>query len=399
MDNCRPSGKMRILLLTQLFSPTLGGGEIVFYNLAKKLALRGHDIFVICHRLQNAEETISHNIHVHRIKPKVNYRNSLPISMKDNIGYILNAILQGSRLIKQQKIDLIHANSYGSIIAASVLSKLHGKPLVATIHDIFSSGSSDNWKSWAKQNNLSKISVLLGPVFEKLTVSMPIDVIHSISETTKEDIKRFCGKSNIVVIPNGIDLNDYPSDNTDRFPVQSYVLYIGRLVFYKNLNVVIAGFRKVAKELPSAKLIVAGDGPMKKPWQKMVSDLNLEKNVEFIGMISHNRKLELLRNCAFLVLPSVFEGFGLVLLEAFAMNKPVLVANVPPFNEVVQDGIDGYFIPPDDPEKWSEKVIKLLSDKDLCVVMGRHGRDKVEKTFNLEKVSQEMERLYVKLIS
>lgn len=387
---------MKILYLTQIFSPTMGGGEVVFYNLAKKMSLRGHEVHVICHRLSNTKELNVGNVHIHRIRPTIAYSNALPVSMFQNLGYIVSAICFGFKLILNEKIDVIHANSYGSIIAASILSKLHTKPMVATIHDIFTSGSSDNWRSWAKQNKLSKISSLLGPIFEKISVRMPIDVIHSISEATKEDIINFSGKKNIVVIPNGIELSDYQQVSTKSN--QKYLLFIGRLVFYKNLNVVISCLNKVKEEIPSAKLVVVGDGPMKDVWEKMVRDLKLEDNVEFVGFVSQERKVQLLGDCTFLVLPSVFEGFGLVLLEAFAMSKPVLVADVKPFDEVVEDKIDGYFIPVEDIDKWSQKVIFLLSNNEICETMGKKGRAKVENTFNLDIVTQKMESLYFKLL-
>jgi glycosyltransferase involved in cell wall biosynthesis len=115
---------------------------------------------------------------------------------------------------------------------------------------------------------------------------------------------------------------------------------------------------------------------------KMVSGLNLNKNVIFTGYIAHEKKVELLAKCSALLLPSVYEGFGLVLLEAFAMRKPVLVADVQPYHEIIEESIDGFALPAHDPHKWSDKKDFLLVNKTVCRSMGNKGRLKVENKFS-----------------
>ena len=78
------------------------------------------------------------------------------------------------------------------------------------------------------------------------------------------------------------------------------------------------------KKVPDAKLVIVGEGPMRSKWEKQVKDNNLEDNIEFKGFITDKNKIELLSKCSALVFPSLVEGFGLVVLEAFAMKKPVL---------------------------------------------------------------------------
>jgi glycosyltransferase involved in cell wall biosynthesis len=156
---------------------------------------------------------------------------------------------------------------------------------------------------------------------------MPVNTIHATNNATKEELIKFNTRSSIIVIPHGIDPRDYDNlvFNKD---YENYVLFIGRLVFYKNLDVVISSFKEVVKKLPDVKLIIIGNSPMRGKWKKTVSELDLNQNVEFTGYISQEKKIELLSKCYALLLPNIFEGFGLVLLEAFAMNKPVLVADV-----------------------------------------------------------------------
>jgi glycosyltransferase involved in cell wall biosynthesis len=386
---------MNILYITQFFSATRGGGEVIFYDFAEGMAKRGHHVDIISHQITNLNENNLDNVAVHRIRPTIEHKGGLPPSIKQNMMYIINAIIKGSQIIRQNKIDIIHTNIHSPIIVGSILAKVHNLPIVITIHDILTSSSRDYWKKWAAQNNVSRISPIIGPLFEKITVKMPVDIIHTVSNASKDDILNFSARSsdNVVVIPNGINLNDY-GDLDSKKDYQNYVLFIGRLVYNKNLDVVISSFKEVTNKLPYAKLIVVGDGPMRDKWEKLVSNLHLDQNIEFTGYISHEKKIKLLAKCCALLLPSSIEGFGLVLLEAFAMSKPVLVANVKPYDEIVDDGVDGFMISTNDPHKWSEKIIFVLSNKTICEDMGTKGRLKVENMFNIEQVINKVESLY-----
>jgi glycosyltransferase involved in cell wall biosynthesis len=391
---------LNILYITQLFSASRGGGEIIFYDFAEGMAKRGHHVDIVSHQITNSKEEYTlDGIAIHRIRPAIEHKGELPPSIKQNLLYIINAIIKGSQIIRQNKIDIIHTNNFSPVIIGSILAKIHSLPVVITIHDIFSVSSKDNWKKWAAQNNASRISSIIGPLFEKITVKMPVDIIHTVSNASKQDILNFRPRSSsndIIVIPNGINLKNYDSLDFKK-EYQNYVLFIGRLVYYKNLDLVISSFKDVVKKMPNAKLIVVGDGPMRYKWEKMVLESHLDRNIEFTGYIPHDKKIALLSKCSSLLLPSVFEGFGLVLLEAFAMSKPVLVANMKPYDEIVDDGCDGFMLSAYDSHEWSKKIIYLLSNKTLCQGMGNKGRLKVETEFNINNVIDKVESLYLEL--
>jgi glycosyltransferase involved in cell wall biosynthesis len=225
---------------------------------------------------------------------------------------------------------------------------------------------------------------------------MPTDIIHTVSNSSREDLVKFGAKAEIKVIPNGVDITIY--DNAQPIKdYQNFVLFIGRLVFYKNLGTVISAFVDVLAKSPGSKMLIVGDGPMREKWLKMASDLGLSKNIDFIGHVSDERKIELLSKCSALLLPSFVEGFGLVILESFAMSKPVLVANVKPLSDIVDDGIDGFILPVDDPVKWSEKISYLINNREICKKMGNQGRSKLEKKFRLEHVLDKIEPVYENL--
>ena len=129
----------------------------------------------------------------------------------------------------------------------------------------------------------------------------------------------------------------------------------------------------------------------------MSRTLGLAENIVFTGPVSNEVKLDLLRRCSAFALPSLFEGFGLVLLEAFAMAKPVLVANTQPFDEIVNQEIEGYLLPYGDPHEWATKIIHLLSDKDLCKTMGKNAFTKIREKFDFNNSVDQFEQMYEKL--
>jgi glycosyltransferase involved in cell wall biosynthesis len=388
---------LNILYITQWYGSAGGGGEVIFYNLANGMVKRGHRVDVICAKTINLGEYRNESITTHTIEPVI---ETLPPSLTQNARFILNAIKRGYHVIKKKNIEVIHANNLASVIAGSMLSKITKKPLIVTIHDIFSTSSPEHWKNWVAQDKkISRVTPTIAPLIEKITVKAPSSVIHTVSEASKDDLIRFGARaSKIRIIPNGLDAKGYYRQSRSQIEYHDYFLFIGRLVFYKNLDVVITAFTDVVKKAASCKLVVVGDGPMLTKWQKKVSDLGLNKSVIFLGYVSEDEKIQLLSKCRALVLPSFVEGFGFVILESFAMEKPVIVSNIKPLSEIISDCIDGFVLPMDDPIRWSEKICYLIENKEICKSMGRNGRKKLEEKYDNEYRLNDMESLYLSLL-
>jgi glycosyltransferase involved in cell wall biosynthesis len=155
---------------------------------------------------------------------------------------------------------------------------------------------------------------------------------------------------------------------------------------------VIEAFAKTTRSVASANLVIVGGGPMRNTWIQQARNLGIENNVIFMGYVSVEKKLELLSKCSALVFPSLVEGFGLAILEAFAMSKPVMVSNIESVKELVHDGLNGFVI--SNPADWENKMKLLLSDETLCRAMGRSGRGKAEQNFQLAAVGEKFEAPY-----
>jgi len=388
---------MNILYFCQLYPPAIyGGGEYIFFQWAKELAKRGHKVYVITQRLVGERDfEIIEGVRVYRVGPAIKYGGLLPLGVFENFGYIIGAIMKGITLISKNKINILHSNTYAPVLAGQACAIIFRRNHIITVHDVYFSMIKDFWDKWASQVSVGSLTAKIGPFIEKFVLKLPATVFHTVSETSKHDLY-MCGLQKVVVIPNGINLQDYDSISATKVNTHQ-AIFIGRLVFYKNLDTVIRAMENVVAKIPNSKLIVIGDGPMLSSMERLTKNLGLAGNVIFKGRISHEEKVKLLKKSSFLVLPSLVEGFGIVLLEAFACSKPVLVSQVKPLTEIVENDKYGYVIPPFNVDAWAEKMIYLFNDSNKATEMGICGRKELEKSYIIPKVVDKLEELYSKI--
>src|SRR6185437_13604009 len=381
---------MNILLLSQFFSTTKGGGEYVFSMLAKMLVKNGHKVWIVTNEIK--DEIYDKNLNIIFVKPVIKYQGGLPPSFSDNIRYVVNAVIAGSKIIKKNDIDIIHSNNFSPALAGSMLSSLFSIPHVMTVHDIFSLCGKNYWKKWGEQANVSKLNVMLAPFFERLMVKLKHECVHTVSDASKDDLIKFGEKKPIHVIHNSID----PSPILDEIVNPLQFVHVGRLVFYKNLEVVIKAIGILKKTRPNAKLVIIGDGPHKKSLEELVKKLDLESSIDFLGYTSFDEKMKIIAASNALVFPSLCEGFGLVILEAFSQRKPVLVSNIEPMSDIVSDGKNGFVLDPYDEKSWAEHLLKLIKNPSQALEMGSEGSKLLAGLFNQDLMYNKILEMYVR---
>ena len=141
-------------------------------------------------------------------------------------------------------------------------------------------------------------------------------------------------------------------------------------------------------------LIIVGKGPYKEELEKLVVNLHLQENVIFKGHVSEEEKIQLLAKSQALIFPSLFEGFGLVILEAFLQKKPVLVSNVRPLIDIVEHEKTGLVISAEDENEWGKAIKSILSDKENASKMGNAGREVLEKKYNVENMQSKILEMF-----
>lgn len=381
---------MKILLLSQFFSSTRGGGEHLFYILAKKLADNNHKVWVITNKIEGESYPAHKNIKILFVPPVLVYQGGLPPSFKNNFQYLVNATRMGLKIIKENDIEIIHSNNFTPAFTGSLISFFNSKIHITSVWDIFTLCGCDYWKKWVQQSEVSKINQFIGPIFERLVLKIRCDAFHTISDTSKEDLIKFGAKKPIYTIPPTIEETLFENI----VPNNKQFICVGRLVFYKNVEVLIKAIKIVKEREKEVKLIIVGGGPQLKTLQTMVENLHLQNNVIVKGYVNAKEKSKLISESNALVFPSMCEGFGLVILEAFQQKRPVLVSNIPPMSDIVEDCKTGYIINFQNEEEWAKKIIQLINHQKDSVKMGQNGYQVLKENYNQELFYNNIIKMY-----
>src|SRR5215831_10922500 len=372
---------MNVLYFTQIFYPFLfGGGEIVFFLMAKELAKRGQNVYVITQRFKDTKPfEVIEGINIYRVGQELAYSGMMPPTIKHHLGYLISSVKKGRELIKEknrksQKVDIIHSNTYVPVMSAQICSSFYNIPHVVTWNSpVYQAYDKRFWIEWTLSQDPKPpfYTAIVSKALERMIMRLPIHTIHAVSEASKEDLVAFKVKdSKIKVIPNGLQLSQYQYDNcqTSSSDTEPTVVYVGRLVFYKNVQTVIKAFKNVVQAIANERLVIVGDGPHK---NNLIKEAEcIKNNVEFTGRVDDHEKIRIIKSSSFIVFPSLYETFGMIVIESFACKKPVLVSNIRPLSDIVKHGYTGFAIAPSDIGAWTTMIINLLNDKTKQAEMG-----------------------------
>jgi len=381
---------MKILIISQLFF-TKGGSEYLFRLIAKKIAENDHQVWVITHKTDEKKNHIHKNIKIIEVSPKIKYQGKLPNGIIENSKFLWNSIIAAKKIIKNENIEIIHSNSFISALAGSILSSLTKKPHFITIHDVMSVENKDFWNNWKQENKISNFKGWVSSKLEKFLIRLNYDAIHTVSEASKNDLLKLGIKKKIFSIPNSIEINSL--NKLQDINIFQFV-YVGRLVFYKNLETIFKAISIVKKIEPKIKLIIIGDGLRKNKLKEMVTQLDLEKQIIFYNNIDNEEKFKIISESNALIFPSIFEGFGLVILEAFSQCRPVLASNLSPMSDIISNKETGYLIEPYDEKKWAECILESINHFENMNEMGIKSRKLLEEEYNPEKMCKRILHMY-----
>lgn len=390
---------MRILILSQLFAPAIyGGGEVVFSSMCQNLARRGHSVTVITQRLVGTPVYEENGwVRIFRVGKPICFHGALPSDLSTNLSFLFHATTKAMRILSEERFDIIHSNTYVPALLGQACSSLFRTPHIITVHDVyFNEGKGRFWESWSKHVQLGPMGSIAGKIIEQIVIRLKPTLFHAVSHSTRSDMLRAVRlKVPVAVVPNAINLEEYPLQ-VDNKSKSAQAIYIGRLVFYKNLGTLLQAFRDVTASVKDAQLVIVGDGPLRRWLVEEIGRLGLANRVRLAGVVRQYDKLELLKESNFLVQPSLVEGFGMVILEAFATGRPVLVSRIPALEELVREGVEGFTFSPFDVDELALKMRLLFENKNLCTDMGRMGRDKVERSYSSPLIISRIEDLYRK---
>lgn len=214
-----------------------------------------------------------------------------------------------------------------------------------------------------------------------------------VSNGTRERLIEKVGvpHTRITLIPNGINPDNYQKAEAMKDPTQ--ILFLGRLVPHKRVDIVLKAFEVIKQEIPDAKLYVAGKGPLLPRIQKEYSD---HKDVMVTGAISEKRKLELLQSSGLFFFPSEREGFGITALEALAAGTPCIIGDFPQ-NAARKEFSKGIIVAKPDYNDFADTALSLLQNYELWKTYSDAAREEARK-YEWDNIAKNLENYFYSVV-
>lgn len=339
----------------------------------------GYEIAIFCfHKIDLSLYTNLSNIKLFSL----NVSRDIQSTAEDNFSKLiyLKAARKVKRIFKDFKPDILHAHYASSYGLIGALSGFHPYIISMWGSDIFRFPNYSFLHKSILKFNLSKA-----------------DKLMSTSYVMSKEVKKYTNK-NVDIIPFGIDVDRFKPTNVNNIFVEDVIVVgtIKTLEKIYGIEYLIKAFKLVRTKLHDVqtKLLVVGDGTLRKKLEELANDLGLADDIIFTGYIK-SEEVEIYHNMLDIyVAVSLEESFGVAVLEASACSKPVVVSNVGGLPEVVDDGKTGIIVEKENSEQLADALIKLITNPDLRIEMGINGRKKVLKEFNWKNSLEKMKLVY-----
>jgi rhamnosyl/mannosyltransferase len=361
---------MNIVELGKYYTPHFGGVELVTELSAKALAEQ-HGVVVVCFNDGPGE--------------RCEVCDGVPVV---RLGAEATILRQGislglARRLRALKPDLVHFHAPNYWAAAVLLLAFRKTPLVITHH--------------CDVEGRAPLRQMLRPIYSALARrALAVIVASRKNAENSRDLPR---SARTVVIPLGVDERPLTPEPPAATPADRPVTIgsVGRLVWYKGLSVLLDAFALLP---PHARLLVIGDGPLRRELEAQAQALGVAARVTFTGTVPEERKIEHLRSIDILAFPSTHptECFGLAQVEAQLLEKPVVCTSLPTgASEVVLDGETGFIVPPSDPAALAGALRRLCDDAQLRRRFGQKGRERCLLEFTQSRYAAQLRALVADL--
>jgi len=390
--------KLKILFVTPNFLPNLGGTEIVVYELAKRLSLSGNEVEIFygsgCYNTSASEEGISLLEELLNLGVRVYTYQSLPLRK-----FIFNRSFPDLFRKVNKRYDIIHLFHHFQLGWQTALPCRCKKiPLITSLMG----GDTYDPTNPPAYEIINRIHF---PLVCKLSKKLTAPSLHTayIASRLLRDVLR-----KTVIIPHGVDLTLF-NCNYDKNKVRSelnlvdyeIIFYtVQRLVKRKKPEFVIYAFKKFLEEthVKDSLLIIIGDGPYYEVLNKLVEKYKLKQNVKLCGFLSRKLLVKYAMASDIFIFHSLHEHFGLAVLEAMALGKPVICTKVGALPELVTNHVNGLLVKPRDVDRFVNAMIELVENQDLCRKIAKNNARKASK-YTWDKIMLQYTKIYTSLIN
>jgi len=345
--------------------PGSGGGAIRTFEVNRRLAQR-HQVTVVTMNYKGARRRIEEGVRYVQVGTPWGY-----------FGRIISYLLCLPLALRRYPSDLV-VEDFTPPISTALVPLLTRRPVVGMVQ----------WL-WARQKSRQyKLPFFL---VEELGVRTYRQLIAVSSEIATR-LHSLNPAAAVTVIPNGVDQQHISTKGLDK----ADLVFLGRIELEaKGLDLLLRAFAKITAAV-DAKLVIAGDGRDRERVRRLADELSLHDRVQMMGRVTGAAKSELLARARLICVPSRYEVFPLVPLEAQAAGTPVLAFDIAAMGEVLApDG--GMLVPPFDVDAYADAILQLLHAPERCQAMGEAGRRFVRR-FHWDLVARQQEHVYLQAV-
>ncbi|HHX77276.1 MAG TPA: glycosyltransferase family 4 protein [Firmicutes bacterium] len=382
---------MRILMLSWEFPPQVVGGLARHvHGLSLALAEAREDVSVITLApegdLSPSREDLA-GAEIHRIKPYPLAASSFPLwALHMNIAMLEKAVVLANR----NPFDLVHAHDWLVAYAGRALKHIYRIPLIATIHATEYGRNGGLYSD--EQRYISDVEWWLA--YEAWRVICCSDYMRKALQRLFQ-----VPEDKLKVIYNGVTPELFQA-REEEDPVagpasqERIIFYIGRLVPEKGVQILLQAAPRILDACPAARFVIAGDGPYRGELEELASRMGIKDKVHFPGFIADKERNRLYRQAAVSVIPSLYEPFGIVALEAMAAGAPLVVADCGGLGEIVTHDVNGLKCYPGHAVSLADQVIRLLTDAGLSASLREAGKKLVMAKYTWPQIAAETAAVY-----
>jgi len=369
------AGGLRILVVNWLDreNPQAGGAEEHLHEVFGRLARDGHRITALVSGWPGADpETVADGMRIVRVGRRYTFSLAAPQAFRSHLRGAFDVVVE----------DLNKVPLFTPLWADA--------PVVLLAHHLFGPTAFQ-----AAAPPVAAATWLLERPIPRVYRQVPT---IAVSQSTRDDlVQRGLPDANIEVVPNGIDLEHFTPDQAAKTR-EPTLLFLGRLKEYKRLDLVLRAVANLARQGVPVRLDVAGSGDQAEVWSKLAGQLGIEDRVDFLGYVSEERKLQLLRRSWVHVLTSSKEGWGISNLEAGACGTPTVASDAPGLRDSVRNGETGLLVSHGDEEALTEALGRILGDDELRARLSS-GAVAFASSFSWDAAASHVQRILERVVA
>ncbi|MGV0851188.1 glycosyltransferase family 4 protein [Mycolicibacterium phlei] len=390
---------MKVLMVSWEYPPVVVGGlGRHVHHLATALAEAGHEVVVLSRRPSGTDPS-THPTSVEMVEGvKVVAAAQDPHEFEFGTDMMAWTLAMGHSMVRAGlaiktaegepwQPDVVHAHDWLVAHPAIALAEFFDVPLVSTIHAT-EAGRHSGWVSGRISRQVHAVESWL--VHES-------DSLITCSASMSDEITELFGPGlvEIRVIRNGIDCARWPFAQRRSRSGPAQLLYLGRLEYEKGIQDAIAALPRIRRTHPGTTLTIAGEGTQLEWLKEQARKHKVVKATKFVGHLDHDQLVDLLHAADVAVLPSHYEPFGIVALEAAATGIPLVTSNVGGLGEAVIDGETGVSYPPRDVAALAAAVRSVLDDPQAAQRRAVAARERLTSDFEWHTIADETAQVYL----